>query len=256
MRSLRITFALCAAAVLTASCSGDPVKPRRADPLDQTPRDNYEAEVIALALSGELVAPQDLYEEVRDGLDTLRSLYNDSIPELQRIYFSPCWMPGEVAGMLTEAATAEMRAGTFTGMDSLNAELRLQRMDTTSFSFRPEQIYFHLFFEGRLHPYRLVELYEVLPSVEFADPGYACFDGSAFYPWLIEGGISYLFRRGFGDCPSGCINSEFWYFRVLGGTEVEYVGYWDPQAEPPPDWWDEARAAWCAERGGGAWCGD
>lgn len=256
MRLLRIVLVVCAVALLGASCSGDPLTPRRTaapDPLDQTPRDDYEAEVVALALSGELVAPQDLYEEVRDGLDTLRAQYNDSIPELQRIFFRPCWMPGEVTGMLTEAATVEMRAGTYTGMDSLNTALRLERTDTTSFTFRPKQIYFRLFFEGRLHPHRLVEFYEALPSVEYASPGYVCFDGSAYYVRFIDGGVAYLFRHGWGDCPSGCIYSEFWYFRVRGGVDVEYAGYWDPQTEPPPDWWDEAKEAWCTQRGG-RWC--
>jgi hypothetical protein len=257
MRLLRIAITLCALAILSISCSGDPLKPRRGaapNPLDQTPRENYEAEVVALTLSGQLVAPQDLYEEARDGLDTLRSLYNDSIPELQQIYFRPCWVPGEVTGLLTESAPAEMRAGTYTEMDSLNAALRLVETDTTSFSFRPEVIYFDLTFEGRLHPDLVAEMYEDLPSVEYASAG-GCFgDASQYYPWLIEGGVSYLFEKAWGDCPSGCIYSEFWYFRVIDDN-VEYVGHWDPQSEPRPEWWAEANDGICQGWTGG-YCED
>jgi hypothetical protein len=255
----RLATTVLALIILGAGCSDDPLIPHRTntpDPLDQTPRPDYEAEVVALALSGELVAPQALYEEVRDGLERLRSLYFDQIPELQVIPFRHCWMPGEVSGMLTEAATAEIRAGIYTEMDSLNAALRLASIDTTSFSFRPNQLYFQLFFEGRLHPQRLSEMYGALPSVEYASPGYVCFDRSGFYAHFLDGAIAYLFRRGWGDCPAGCIFSEFWYFRIRGGSDVEYVGYWDPQSDPPPEWWPEARVSWCVERSGFGWCSD
>jgi hypothetical protein len=259
MRLARLAITTALAAALLAACSDNTTGPRHrgtTDPFDMTPREDYEAEVVALALSGELIAPQDLYLEVRDGLGSLRAQFHDSIPPLQSITFRPCWMPGEIAGMLTEAASAEVRAGTYTGMDSLNAVLRLARMDTTSFSFSPAQIYYHLHFEGRLHPERLVEMYRDLPSVETVNTGYICFDGSALYPRIIDGGVGYLFRRAWGDCPAGCIFSEFWYFRVRSGVHVEYVGHWDPQNEPAPQWWEEARAPYCEARGGGRYCAD
>jgi hypothetical protein len=254
---LRASIIVIATAVLCAGCTEDtptsaPAQDLPPNPLDQTPRENYEAEFVALSLSGELVAPQALYEEVRDGLAHLRSQYSDSIPDGVG-FRAICWLPGEITGSLTEEASVEIRNGSYTEMDSLNAMLRLARMDTTSFSFSREQVYFHLFFEGRLHADRLREIYDLLPSVEYTSHGYLCLDQSQYYPRLIDGGVSYLFRRGFGDCPSGCIYSEFWYFKVID-LNVEYVGHWDPQSEPEPSWWNEAKMAFCADRGGGTYC--
>jgi hypothetical protein len=244
----RILVIALLAAALIFSCSENklpyspPITPP-SDPLDQTPREDAEAEHVALYLSGELVAPQELYEEVRDGLALVRAQYQDSMHEVIR-FRGPCWMPGEIAVDLTDEATIEVRNGTYTDMDSLNAALRLAQMDTISFGFRPERIYFHLYFEGRLHPQRVREMYDLIPSILYTSYGYLCLDSSQFYPWLIDGGVSYLFRRAWGDCPAGCTDEEFWYFRVRMPA-VEYVGHWHPRSEPEPGWWAEARAGYC-----------
>jgi len=256
MRFSTVLVTLFAVASLGIACSDDPAVPGgpAPDPLDQTPRNDSEAEAIALGFSGELVAPQDLYEEVHQGLARVRLWHSNAIPELEQIHYRPCWTPGELYGTLTEEATDEYQAGTFTEWNALNTELRVQQIETRTYSFDPEQIRFHLYFEGRLHPERLAEMYEALASVEEASNGVICFDGSALYPRIIDGGISYLFRRGYGDCVAGCAYSEFWYFKVFDGISVEYVGHWDPQTEPEPAWWDEARTAWCASGNGGLGC--
>lgn len=49
----------------------------------------------------------------------------------------------------------------------------------------------------------------------------------------------YLFRQGRGDCPAGCTENDFWYFKVTG-NQVTYLGHWRRLA-PLPDWWDEAQ---------------
>ncbi len=244
-----ITVSTIVALMLLSCCDSDPpMSPRNKlppGPFDVTPREHGEAEIVALWLSGELIAPQELYEEIRDGLTELREQFKDSIPA---VYYQPRphWVSGEIAGMFSEEAAVRVRSGTYSDMDSLNEALRLSRMDTLNVDwYNPKLLYFHLYFEGRLHPERLIEMYERIPSLLWVDNGYVFIgDRSQYYPWVIDDGVSYLFREAWGDCPAGCIYSEFWYFREVNST-IEYVGHWDRQAEPPPSWWDEAKTAPC-----------
>lgn len=206
---------------------------------DLTPRDNPEAEAAALWLSGDLVAPTDLYEDLLGGYSLIRSEFSDSIPELDQVVFVSPWMPGELLVKLTEDAIAELRRGEYHDLDSLNAYYRVAEVDTHLIDFIG---WMHLIFEGRLHPERLAEDYSRVPSLLYAEPNGIWSNQADNYPLLIDGGISYLFRYGWGDCPAGCINNRFWYFKVYEVSgEVEYLGTFVSPDDPEPDWWDEAR---------------
>jgi hypothetical protein len=81
----------------------------------------------------------------------------------------------------------------------------------------------------------------VLPGVEVTSPNFIAGDWSNVYARQTQDGLTYLFRKGWGDCPSGCIYSEYWYFSFDGDQPV-FVGHWAPTVEPEePDWWEEAR---------------
>jgi hypothetical protein len=41
-----------------------------------------------------------------------------------------------------------------------------------------------------------------------------------------DGGFSLVFRRGSGDCPSGCIDNEYWYFQTDSKCEPQQVGHY------------------------------
>ncbi len=212
---------------------------------DLTPRDNPEAEAAALWLSGDLVAPTDLYEELFSGYSRIRGAYADSIPELNQVTFVSPWMPGELLLKLTDDAIAELRRGEYHDLDSLNTYYRVAEIDTHLIDFIG---WMHLIFEGRLHPERLAEEYGQVPSLLMAEPNGTWSNQADNYPWLIDGGISYLFRYGWGDCPAGCIYNQFWYFKVreISGY-VEYLGTFVSGEGPEPDWWAEARAAYDAK---------
>jgi hypothetical protein len=40
-----------------------------------------------------------------------------------------------------------------------------------------------------------------------------------------DGGFALVFRRGRGDCPSGCTQNEYWYFRTNELCEPEQIGH-------------------------------
>lgn len=212
---------------------------------DLTPRDNFEAEAAALWLSGDLVAPTDLYDDLLLGYSRIGSAFADSIPELNHVVFVSPWMPGELLVKLTEDAIDELRRGEYHDLDSLNAYYHIAEIDTHLIDFIG---WMHLKFEGRLHPERLAEDYGEVPSLLFAEPNGIWNNQADNYPWLIDGGISYLFRNGWGDCPAGCIYNQFWYFKVpekFGA--IEYLGTFVPREDPEPDWWAEAKRAFDAK---------
>ena len=85
---------------------------------------------------------------------------------------------------------------------------------------------------------------EALDGVRSAEPNGWSGDNNNVYPWRLDGGgLSYLWREGWGDCPAGCINNRFWYFRVNDGL-IDFVGTFQLHADPEPHWWEEAKRAW------------
>jgi hypothetical protein len=239
---------------LITSCE-DPERPHKPvdtlSLLDNTPRENNEAESAALWLSGNLVAPEHLYMDLLYGLQFIHDEFS-GIPELENIDFIPPWVPGELSLQLSEGAIRELRMGEYRDLDSLNTCYRLSEMDTTLLWFIP---WVHLRFEGRLNPKKLTEYYRVVESVEYVEPNNITAWGSDIYPWRIPGGISYLIRYSH-DCGGSvwCKYHRFSYFKVhkkafMDRTnKIEYLGSFIQDVDPLPHWWDEAKAGYDAKR--------
>jgi hypothetical protein len=52
-------------------------------------------------------------------------------------------------------------------------------------------------------------------------------DGSFVYPYQrSDGGFSVAFKRGLGDCPSGCTDNYFYYFATDQGCSARQVGHY------------------------------
>ncbi len=53
--------------------------------------------------------------------------------------------------------------------------------------------------------------------------------GSFIYAFQLDnGGFALAFQLGSGDCPSGCIDHEYWYFVTTDTCEVLQVGHYRP----------------------------
>ncbi|MCP4706451.1 MAG: hypothetical protein GY865_17775 [candidate division Zixibacteria bacterium] len=211
------------------------------DPLDLTPRENAEAEEGALYISSEIVASQDLYEKVLDGFTRLREKFSDSISHVNipfRLAFSP---HGFSMGM-SDSAVIAIRAGEYKVWDSLNSFYNCISLDTVSNLWGP--FYVYIKYEGRLNTFIIAEMYEKLPGVIWASAGGSVGDWSCTYPWVDNmGNLTFLVRYAWGDCPSGCALSHYYYFKMQEG-DIEYIGDWETTHSPtPPYWWDEAKVA-------------
>lgn len=202
-------------------------------------RENAEAELAALWLSGELQAPEELYQSIKDDLSEIRAMYADSLAQLE-IEFAPPWAPSQVLVGLTESGVQKLRSGDFPEFEELNSLFHLAELDTKLNWAAPVAV---LTFEGRQHPARIAAPYAFLNDVSYAEPNGFSGDWSNVYPWRLSDGMSYLWREAWGDCPAGCINSRFWYFRVTG-SGIEYVGTYRLGDDPEPPWWLEAKTSY------------
>lgn len=218
-----------------SSCS-NPFGPLGNRDIELTVEDYEEASLIALALSGELVAPDNFYNQVLEELAGIRSTYGGSYGPIQRIRFRPPWVPGNLILTFDSAAAQMVADGEYHAWDQLNGQYQVTEIDT--FSIRNGWVL--LYFNEKYHPRRLAEKYDVLPGVTYAEPNQIIGDSSNIYPRLTVHGITYLIREGSGDCLSGCINNLYWYFDTEWNHPV-LIGYWDPQNDPKdPYWWHEA----------------
>jgi len=61
--------------------------------------------------------------------------------------------------------------------------------------------------------------------------GIVATDGSYVYAFVrSDGGFSFAVKYGSGDCPSGCIENEYWYFQTDGGCVPQQVGHYRQQS--------------------------
>lgn len=212
-----------------------------------TPRENKEAEEAALWLSDCLIAHENLYDAILRDLASIRAKYGESIPQV-KITFMPPWRSDQLIVGITDDAKQQIRAGKYHDLDYLNSMFQLVSIDTSLFRYTSVIV---PTFEGRYNPKRLAEIYKTVPSVTYAEPNGFGGDWSNVYPWLLPEGLSYLFREGEGDCPSGCIHNCYWYFRVPP-SGIEYIGTWCPPSglgNPEPEWWWEAKQGMIRFRG-------
>ncbi len=207
--------------------------------ITDTPRENAEAEMAALWFAGKLVAPQEDYDAILTDLAAIRGEYLDSIPEVA-IEFFPPWVVTELLAHFTDETWDRIRNHEPNVVDSLGTVFHATSLDTLRLG---SDLIAILGFEGRLHPERLAEIYASFPEVLSAEPNHYCCDWSDVYPGEVDGHRTYLFRHGYGDCPAGCINSDFWYFRRVDG-QTEYVGTYSKWTDPEPAWWAEAKHAY------------
>ncbi len=204
------------------------------------PREDAAAEIMAMVLSGELTAPDPMYERIHADLEGVRALYSP-----WELPFSPPKEFGLVVLIFPEAVLEQAMRGEYRGWDSLNGILGLKEI-----RFSEYVPHVHLSFHRPWNPDVLVSLYSGLPGVEVS---WAFRRGRGWSNALVHdpepGVLTYLVFRGWGDCPAGCRFREYAYFESTGG-EVRLVGIWNTEDETEqPDWWEEARANW--DRWGG-----
>lgn len=202
--------------------------------LSATPMENEEAELAAMWLSGKLIAPERLYEQIKGDLTLIREQWSDSIPATN-IKFIPYYMASQFTVTFHEPYVQSILDGSYSSWDELNKQFRLD----TIIAYGPFPSYssFSLRFEGRLNPLKLIEYYEGLEGIKLIGPmGLA-----GGYPLCLmtkeeDGSYSYIFKDAWGDCPSGCIHGDFFYFKIKNNKAIFIDSYLDSDTTSIPGW--------------------
>lgn len=214
------------------------------EPLIHEPWPDEEAEVLALYMSGQMCAPQVLYERVQKDLAYIREQWGDSIPRLRSIKVLPRFWAGMVNLLTLRETFWAMRDGAYHAWDSLNESLWI---DTILYADYGPVV--DLRSRARLNGFRLTTTYERLPGVRIASGIYTTHPEIAYpnlYAYQIDAGPRYLFYDPARDWPLDCsgLVGDYWYFRSARG-HIEYVGhyYLTCPRNRIPSWWTEAYQA-------------
>ena len=195
--------------------------------------------MAAAFLSGQVVAPQNLYERVLGDLQKIREEYGDSLP-VRNIGFRPHWIASAISARIDSVTLADSTSGARRMLDSLNALYRC-------ISATKPYTWWEFEFQGVLNPLALTKIYSDVPGMEVICPSI-----NGLGDWSLfglsspkRGEIHYFFRYGFGDCPAGCIYSRVYYFCTTY-RNVTYHGFYPHNIQHPeatPEWFEAAQDA-------------
>jgi len=173
-------------------------------------RADQEAEQLAMILSGELRAPDAVYDRILRDLALIRSAFPILGPATASLEF----IPNELNVELDPAQPT-------TGYDALNAFYQVVTDEVTSGTTH------RLTFCDNINAPVLAAEYETLPEVINAFRSLAnVIGGSNDYAVSVDGDTyHYNIGIGFGDCLSGCLCTELWWIDVALDGTVSLAGY-------------------------------
>ena len=153
-------------------------------------RANKEAEILAMVLSGQLRAPDALYERILRDLALIRSTY----PVLETTVDDPNFVPDQLIVRLEDTEVVP-------GYDALN--IFYQVIDDRVLSQSRNT---HLLtFCDNLNAQALRWVYETLTGeVLYAEPNFIIGADDQITIFLLPQAYRYTIIHGFGDCPAGC----------------------------------------------------
>lgn len=189
----------------------------------QTPQSNAEAEVLTLEATGALIAPLEVYVRVDRELNQIRSLY----PTVLNIVARPSWVPNNLIVGFDSTGISEIQQDSYVAWNDANKLYGVTKVEINQISGGRFSL---LTFKGRFNIPLLAREYAKLEHVKYAEPNGYGGGGDDVCLQISEGTHFYVFDAGSGDCPSGCINHDYWGFSVdnLGGITV--LGTWRPSA--------------------------
>ncbi len=198
-----------------------------------TPMPDELAELSALYLSGEIQAPQELYDRVHRDLEIIRNQYGSEYAVVQDNDFDDLFIPSCFSATVDSTIVNALFDDYHDPIDSLHAVHECSSFDVV---FDHGTAYLHCEFAGRRHPKRVLEDYLQLPG--FLD-GSICFyvwngfdTPKVYAPRMWADTISYLFS----------LHADYYVYITSTESGVSAADVWHPAVEPdPPTWWPEAR---------------
>ncbi len=184
-----------------------------------TPRADENLELLALRLSGGIIADQATYDRVVRDVTAVRA----RDPHVAAIgYFARG--DGKSIGLNPNSATYQvMRSGQYQGWDCLNQTYVVTHKVLVDATLSNEASVF-LTLKGIYDISAVVMQYGALPGIKAFDSGAVGGDG----PTLCvtrEGDLwHYVFDQAGGDCPAGCTEQVYYHYTTTGAGAVTSYG--------------------------------
>lgn len=170
-------------------------------------RENREAEMLAIVLSEEIRAPDDLYDRIAGDLGLIR----EELPELEEVVNLVPYSPNELLVGLEHGASDDI-------LDELNAFYRVSAVR----EIQPISV-FILTFCDTLNAQVVKAPYQAIPEVRFAEPDETFGDGNHVTVFPMASAYRYVFDEGYGDCRLGCLHHRIWTIEVDEGGTVTFI---------------------------------
>jgi len=185
-----------------------------------SPPSYTDADILALEISDSLLAPAAMVSQISQDLIAIHNAYPGWVDGVDYIHARPAWVPGEIIVQMTTQGWTDYQNGVFTAFDNLNAQFGPVTFQSIALPRTLLLIYDQLY-----NPDVLSAIYAQVTGIALAQPAYLYGDGSDITSSQVG---RYLFKRGWDDCPSGCIYEHFWDFQVTEGTVTLLSEYGSP----------------------------
>ncbi|MCP4655700.1 MAG: hypothetical protein GY856_09805 [bacterium] len=201
-----------------------------AEEISATPRENPDAELLALLMGGGLTANQAVYERVLADTDAIRALF----PAVSHI--TSVWDvdPHSILLSVDGPTKAAILAGTYTAWDCLNDWYGFELESV--FQFSDVAI---LGTAGVFDVPAISPQYVQLPGILWAGPNGYAGDGPTICGIQSAPTHHYFFYDGEGDCLAGCIYKSYTYFTTRPDSSPKFHGVWENDSGDPRPWWLE-----------------
>jgi len=128
------------------------------------------------------------------------------------------------------ATMTQVQNGSYTAWDCPNQWYEVQQINPGSFYVQVE-------FQGIYNMQMLAAEYATFPGVSYAEHN-GMFGGGSTICGSIDGDTWHMvLLHGWGDCPSGCIYREYFYFTTTStGAPVFQDSWLNSSGTPEPAW--------------------
>jgi hypothetical protein len=196
---------------------------------------SYTAYILAAQVvdPAEPVVPEELIAQIDGDLELIEVL----LPGASSWWAFGPFVPGSLLLRLSKAGVEKWESAAFPELEAL-----LDQYSGTVSDFRVLEYNgtgaMKILFAEPLNPQPLYPVFAALSGIEYA--GQEGYIGDGDRAFLVRGTGLYIFRHGYGDCPSGCINQDLYYFTVED-NEVTQLDLEEAQAlsgfslNPSPD---------------------
>jgi hypothetical protein len=192
--------------------------------VEARPNRDAAIEGLGLTLTDAMVVPDALYQRLARDIEAIKARNADLAAIDHRHEFDPTSLLVEAADEATMEAIRDGDYNAWDCMESDHGQSRVHHMFGNHFEVRFDRAY-----DMR----QLGELYTRLPGIVHTNLNLNVGDGSTITVERSGQTHTYRFARKWGDCPSGCINSLIWEYRVGPDGAVEQLSEPDKDAPAP-----------------------